>query len=307
MRKPKSNLPTGKPRTLGRPEISPERLSDLRNKIRGFLGTLPPEAGSREEALKLAETRLDLKREEIKKSLARRLEKLESVADTSPIEEKLKLSKKLIKLLPDETHRRMWEERAKNWVRIEKRQVFLATLDSILRNVELKPNDSIASLGSGNGVFETFIAKEIIPKGRMTCVDYAKNMNIEARNLARANGAKNVGFVTGAMDRIPLASDSQDVVMSINSLQWVKNWRRAISEMRRIMKKTPDSRAVISVNHFEGSHQRANWGGERLVAQLRRQGFSTLHGTSFVTESQTRDGPFMRDVIVAKIDPEFKQ
>lgn len=206
--------------------------------------------------------------------------------------------KKVFQYVPDKAHRAHWSRIASKWTNIESKSAFLATTDAIFRNMHFLPNEQVVSLGSGTGVIETFLAKEIIPKGKITLVDSAEGMAKEAKRFARTEQAENMRFVTGQMHRAPIAANSADVVMAINSLQWVKAWPKAISEMKRMLKKSPDSRIVISVHTFGEIHRYANWGEKELLAELKKQGFEPIRATKFITKGQT-DDPTMRTIIIA--------
>ena len=268
------------PRAPKFPQHSQKRLREMSARVDHFLAQLPKEF-SLEETLKREKMDID-----VPKEIA---EKFTAVS-----------AKEFTKKAPDSAQRIMWNKGAGFWARIERKHVFEATIKTIFKVVPFQANDRVVSLGSGPGIIETFLAKEVIPRGQLTLVDHANEMNRNARTFAAKNGVKNMKFVTGDMSRIPLRSGTADVVLAINSLQWTEHWERAISEMKRVLKDHEDSRVVISVNAIRGSHVRAKWGLDILQDELLLQGFIPLTAGVITTKGQ-KDILNVRAIVVAKL------
>ncbi|MBN1940906.1 MAG: class I SAM-dependent methyltransferase [Candidatus Diapherotrites archaeon] len=262
------------------------RIGALRGRVQAYLKRLPPELSPQEV---LRESQITA---ELPEGFLRRQRQGLNPRD---------LGKKVLRQIPKRERRGYWNRLSSKWSQIENRGVFEVTIDAIIRNTNFMPHDRIVSLGSGSGVIETFLAKEIVPQGKVTLVDTAEHMNREARKLAQREGAGNIRFVTGEMERIPIASNSYDVVMSINSIQWVQAWPKTISEIRRVLKKNEDSRAVISVHTLQDQHTFADWGEQELVQELKRQGFEPLFATRFIGKGQAGNMT-LRSVVIAKLD-----
>jgi SAM-dependent methyltransferase len=79
---------------------------------------------------------------------------------------------------------------------------------------ELKPGERVLDLGSGAG-FDAFLAaRQVGPTGRVIGVDMTPEMIAKARANARKIHADNVDFRLGEIERLPVADDSIDVIMS---------------------------------------------------------------------------------------------
>jgi len=129
-----------------------------------------------------------------------------------------------------------WQKR--HWTRIAEerggrhsaKQWQVQAFSSVLRKVKIAPTARVTSLGSGDGVFESFLAKQVCPQGIVTGIDFAHGMNKIARSIARDSGTRNARFITAASERVPIQAGSQNVVLSINHLQWIRDWKATVAD-----------------------------------------------------------------------------
>jgi arsenite methyltransferase len=78
----------------------------------------------------------------------------------------------------------------------------------------LQPGEVVLDLGSGAG-FDCFLAaRQVGPTGRVIGVDMTAEMIARARENARKVQAANVEFRLGEIERLPVADDSVDVILS---------------------------------------------------------------------------------------------
>ena len=100
----------------------------------------------------------------------------------------------------------------------------------------IKVGDSVLDLGSGAGN-DCFVARAIVGEtGKVTGIDFTESM-LEKANVNNARlGYKNVEFVQGDIDAMPLADNQFDVVVSNCVLNLVPDKQKAFSEMYRVMK-----------------------------------------------------------------------
>lgn len=78
----------------------------------------------------------------------------------------------------------------------------------------LKAGETVLDLGSGGG-FDCFLAaKQVGPSGRVIGVDMTPDMVVKARSNARTLNASNVEFRLGEIERLPVADNSVDVILS---------------------------------------------------------------------------------------------
>jgi arsenite methyltransferase len=79
---------------------------------------------------------------------------------------------------------------------------------------ELRDGETVLDLGSGGGIDVLLSARRVGPSGKA----YGLDMTAEMLDLARASaaraGARNVEFLAGHIEAIPLPADSVDVVIS---------------------------------------------------------------------------------------------
>jgi arsenite methyltransferase len=78
----------------------------------------------------------------------------------------------------------------------------------------LQPGEVVLDLGSGAG-FDCFLAaRQVGPTGRVIGVDMTEQMIARARENAAKVKADNVEFRLGEIERLPVADDSVDVILS---------------------------------------------------------------------------------------------
>ncbi len=79
---------------------------------------------------------------------------------------------------------------------------------------DLRPGETVLDLGSGGGIDVLLSAKRVGPTGHVYGLDMTTEMLELARRNADQAGAKNVEFLFGHIESIPLPNDSVDVVIS---------------------------------------------------------------------------------------------
>jgi SAM-dependent methyltransferase len=144
--------------------------------------------------------------------------------------------------------RESWNEFGAGYIVAESviaNQLTFLLLHKHLRQV--KPNERILSVGSGPGLFETYLA-EVLHLHRIFCVDIANNLlKTQLEMHARKNG-KAACLPTpleGSMNKLPFADNSFSQLICINSLHWSQNWVGAVEEMDRVLSKDDGSQAIF--------------------------------------------------------------
>ena len=79
---------------------------------------------------------------------------------------------------------------------------------------ELHEGETVLDLGSGGGIDVLLSAKRVGPSGKAYGVDMTDEMLEVARRNQREAGARNVEFLKGTVEAVPLPDDSVDVVIS---------------------------------------------------------------------------------------------
>src|SRR5688500_3915185 len=100
----------------------------------------------------------------------------------------------------------------------------------------LKPGEIVVDLGCGGGLDVFLAAQKVGPTGRAIGIDMTPQMiDLAQRNAARF-GAANVEFHLAAIDRLPLADRSVDVVISNCVINLAPDKRAVFREIARVLK-----------------------------------------------------------------------
>lgn len=100
----------------------------------------------------------------------------------------------------------------------------------------LKQGEVVLDLGAGGG-FDSFLAaKQVGPKGKVYGVDMTPEMISKARENASKNGYKNVEFLLGEIEHLPLPNNTVDVIMSNCVVNLSTNKENVFNESFRVLK-----------------------------------------------------------------------
>ena len=109
---------------------------------------------------------------------------------------------------------------------------------------DLRPGETVLDLGSGGGIDVLLSARRVGPTGYA----YGLDMTVEMLELARRNqaraGLENAEFLEGTIERVPLADDSVDVIVSNCVLNLSADKPRAFAEAARVLR--PGGRLAIT-------------------------------------------------------------
>lgn len=117
----------------------------------------------------------------------------------------------------------------------------------------LVPRIRIADLGAGEGALSQLLARQA---EFVHCVDNSPRMVQVGRALARKQGIKNLDYVLGDIEKVPLKDSSVDVVLLSQALHHAEQPRRALAEAHRILR--PGGRVLIldlKAHTFERARQ----------------------------------------------------
>jgi SAM-dependent methyltransferase len=109
---------------------------------------------------------------------------------------------------------------------------------------DLHEGEVVLDLGSGGGIDVILSAKRVGPTGTAYGLDMTDEMLALARQNARDAGVRNVHFLKGLIEQIPLPADSVDVVISNCVINLSTDKPRVFAEMARVLK--PGGRIGIS-------------------------------------------------------------
>jgi SAM-dependent methyltransferase len=115
----------------------------------------------------------------------------------------------------------------------------------------INKGDHVLDLGSGAGN-DCFVARAIVGEtGKVTGLDFTDAMLTKANENAKKLGFKNVEFVKGDIEEMPLPDNSFDVVVSNCVLNLVPDKNKAFAQIMRVIK--PNGHFCVSDVVLKGS------------------------------------------------------
>ncbi|MGB9168646.1 MAG: arsenite methyltransferase [Nitrososphaeraceae archaeon] len=116
-----------------------------------------------------------------------------------------------------------------------------------LNFADLKKGEKLTDLGSGAGI-DAFLASKLVGnEGKVIGIDMTEKMLQKATKASIANNYKNVEFRNGDIEeRIPIDTNSVDVVISNCVINLTSNKTNTFKEIYRILKKDAKGRMIIS-------------------------------------------------------------
>jgi arsenite methyltransferase len=109
---------------------------------------------------------------------------------------------------------------------------------------DLRAGETVLDLGSGGGIDVLLSARRVGPTGRAIGVDMTDEMLELARRNAVEAGAENVEFRKGAIEALPLADESVDVVISNCVINLAADKSAVFAEIARVLR--PGGRVGVS-------------------------------------------------------------
>lgn len=101
----------------------------------------------------------------------------------------------------------------------------------------IKEGDVVLDLGSGAGIDAILAAKKVGEKGKVIGVDMTEEMVIKAKENAEKQGIKNVEFLVGEIEALPLPDNSVDTIITNCVINLTPDKARTFSEAYRVLKK----------------------------------------------------------------------
>lgn len=104
----------------------------------------------------------------------------------------------------------------------------------------LTPKVHIADLGAGDGTLSRLLARQA---ASVHCIDNSARMVAVGRALAKKEHLRNLTYVLGDIEKVPLPDQSIDLALLSQALHHAENPREALSEAFRILK--PGGRLIV--------------------------------------------------------------
>ena len=109
---------------------------------------------------------------------------------------------------------------------------------------ELQPGETVLDLGSGGGIDVLLSAQRVGPSGKAYGLDMTDEMLSLARENQRKAGVRNVEFLKGEIEAIPLPDASVDVIISNCVINLSVDKDRVLAEAFRVLR--PGGRFAVS-------------------------------------------------------------
>jgi arsenite methyltransferase len=101
---------------------------------------------------------------------------------------------------------------------------------------DLSDGERVLDLGSGSGMDAFFAAAQVGAAGKVVGVDFTPEQLAKARRLAAASGFAQVEFREGRIERLPVADESADCVISNGVLNLSPEKEQVFAEAARVLR-----------------------------------------------------------------------
>lgn len=101
---------------------------------------------------------------------------------------------------------------------------------------KIKKGDIVLDLGSGAGVDAILAARKVGEKGKVIGVDMTEEMVKKAKENAKKQGVKNVDFMLGEIENLPIKDNSVDTIVTNCVINLTPDKAKTFSEAYRVLK-----------------------------------------------------------------------
>lgn len=114
---------------------------------------------------------------------------------------------------------------------------------TLLRELQLKPGQTVCDMGCGNGFYTLRIAKKLGPNGQVFAVDIQPEMLTLLRERAAAERVKNVKPLLGTLIDPGLGENSCDLILCVDVYHEFSHPEHMLRAMRKALK--PDGELLL--------------------------------------------------------------
>lgn len=100
----------------------------------------------------------------------------------------------------------------------------------------IKEGDTVLDLGSGAGIDCFLASKKVGPSGKVIGVDFTEAMIAKAKANAAKGVYKNVSFMLGDIDNLPVKSGAVDIIISNCVINLAPDKKKVFQEAYRVLK-----------------------------------------------------------------------
>lgn len=130
--------------------------------------------------------------------------------------------------------------------------LFAPWASRLLEAAQAKAGERALDVGCGTGIVARSAARQVGPKGKVDALDPSAGMLAVARAAAAREGLA-VEWHEGSAEQLPFADGSFDLVLCQFALMFFADRRKALAEMRRVLKRGPATRAGrVALSVFRG-------------------------------------------------------
>ncbi len=106
-------------------------------------------------------------------------------------------------------------------------------LKAMLARLDIKPGAAVLDVGTGTGVFISFLLERIGREGNLVCLDFAGEM----LKIVQAKGFEgNISYLCADVTNIPLGNEHFDAIVCYSSFPHFQDKPAALAEMNRVIK-----------------------------------------------------------------------
>ncbi len=131
-------------------------------------------------------------------------------------------------------------------------------LPYIIEKIGLKPGMKILDVGCGTGEFTFFLGKAI-KDVCFTGLDSEEEFIKSAKRKAESQKDNDYDFLIGNGLELPFADNSFDLVVSQTFLTAVSDYKKALSEMKRVCKKNGGIASVAAADNIHPIYDKGSW------------------------------------------------